>query len=418
MICHSGARSLHSRPGMTSPQSPTASARPAHSYRRRKAMSNRRCKACSDKCRRSTDWLQFRGYGSCPADRLQRCSSARRPISVSDRLRPGGVGHAANIHSWLWWRSFGSGTPGGLSPRNRRSSRSICTAVKLADGEKALLAELAKNPKDDQARFGLGVLQFVQAVEHLGQSLYRNGLRSDRGQQLGIPVLRLPVPLNPNPETLTYAKSRAIVQQLVDDLAKAEKTLGEVRDDNVKLPIQMGRVQLDLTGDGKGREQFYTIVNRYIGGAQGVPKDADWLVAFDRGDVAWFRGYCHLLMALGEIGLAHDGHEFFDCVAHVFFQKVDTPHKFLTHLPAKEADSFGFGGVNFLDLIAVVHLTRFPIQEPARMQAALTHLERMLALEPGVVEVYPGRDRRRSRMAAEPETDGGAWPTHLAGHDR
>jgi hypothetical protein len=42
------------------------------------------------------------------------------------------------------------------------------TSGKLADGKKALVAHLEKQPKDDQARFGLGTLEFLQAVEHLG----------------------------------------------------------------------------------------------------------------------------------------------------------------------------------------------------------------------------------------------------------
>src|SRR5437868_6474009 len=51
---------------------------------------------------------------------------------------------------------------------------------KLADGEKALQARLKEDPKDDQARFGLGVLQFLQAYEHLGANLYKYGLRTEK----------------------------------------------------------------------------------------------------------------------------------------------------------------------------------------------------------------------------------------------
>src|SRR5262245_11462230 len=64
----------------------------------------------------------------------------------------------------------------------------------LAKGEDVLQAELKKHPGDDQLRFGLGTLQFLRGVEHLAQSLYRYGLRSDRGQMLNIPFLRLPLP--------------------------------------------------------------------------------------------------------------------------------------------------------------------------------------------------------------------------------
>ena len=95
---------------------------------------------------------------------------------------------------------------------------------KLADGEKVLLAALLDAPKDEQARFGLGVIQFVRAVEHLGQSLHRYGLRLERGQRLGLPFLRLPVPPNPKPEVITYPAARKIFQELIDDLRKTEAT--------------------------------------------------------------------------------------------------------------------------------------------------------------------------------------------------
>ena len=251
---------------------------------------------------------------------------------------------------------------------------------KLADGEKALLAELLQNPKDDQTRFGLGTLQVVRAVEHLGQSLHRYGLRSDRGQRLRIPFLRLPVPTNPKPEAITYAAARKILQELIDDLKKAEATLAEVRDDKVKLPLRVGLIRLDLAGDGKAGDRFSTILSRYLGIREGAAKDADWLVAFDRGDVAWLRGYCHLLMALSEVAMAHDGQELFDCTAHIFFAKVQTPHKFLASLPDDEGGPLDIRGFNIADLIAFVHLIRMPVKEPDRMKAALTHLERMLAL--------------------------------------
>src|SRR5207237_1362220 len=80
---------------------------------------------------------------------------------------------------------------------------------KLADGERDLQEHLRKDPQDDQARFGLGVVQFLQTFEHLGQSLYRYGLRTEaaagaagarpRGGPGG-PLLRDLLPQNPRPE--------------------------------------------------------------------------------------------------------------------------------------------------------------------------------------------------------------------------
>jgi hypothetical protein len=252
-------------------------------------------------------------------------------------------------------------------------------AGKLADGEKAILAELVQNPKDDQARFGLGALQFIRSVEHLGQSLYRYGLRSNRGREFNIPFVRLPVPENPKPETINYGSARKILQDLVDDLTKAEATLAAIQDEKVKLPLRVGLIRLDLAGDGGAGEPFSTILARYMGGAAILPKDnKELLVVFTRGDVAWLRGYCHLLMFLADVGLAYDGQELFECTAHIFFAKVQTPHKFLN--VGDEDGLLGFKGLNVFDLISFIHLIRMPVKEPDRMKSALNHLEKMLAL--------------------------------------
>ncbi len=251
----------------------------------------------------------------------------------------------------------------------------------LAEGEIALMNRLKSSPHDDQARLGLGGLQFIRAVERLGQSLYRYGLRSDKGQRLNVPFLRLPVPLNPKPERLTYPASRKILEVLITDLQKVEATLSPIQDETVKLPLRVGQIRLDLTGAGKPDDLFKTLLNHYMGGQRNIRPEDDLLIVFDRGDVAWLRGYCHLLMALAQIGLAFDWQELFDCTAHVFFAKVETPHEFLKTL--KEAPGQGFfdlGGTDLADVIAFIHLIRLPIKEPARMKSALSHLEQMLAL--------------------------------------
>jgi hypothetical protein len=253
-------------------------------------------------------------------------------------------------------------------------------AGRLADGERALAAQLDRDPKDDQARFGLGALQFLRAVEHLAQSLYRYGVRSDRGRQMNIPLLRLPVPINPRPEKLTYPAVCQILQDWVADLQKAEATLAGIKDDGVRFPLRVGRVRLDLLGDGKPHDPLIGLVTQYMGGGRNLLPDPDLPVVFDRGDVAWLRAYCHLLMALGETALAHDGQELFDCTAHLFFTNVETPYQFLTE-PEQAIGWWGIpDGVNVLDLIALVHLIRLPVKEPDRLKAALGHLEKMLAL--------------------------------------
>ena len=96
---------------------------------------------------------------------------------------------------------------------------------KLAEGAKALQHRLKEDPKDGQAQFGLGVVQFLQTFEHLGGSLYKYGLRTEKSFLRPPPQVKEFLPQNPNPEKLTYKAARQILQTFVDDLVKAEATL-------------------------------------------------------------------------------------------------------------------------------------------------------------------------------------------------
>ncbi len=251
----------------------------------------------------------------------------------------------------------------------------------LAGGQKALSAILKDRPDDAQARFGLGTIQFVRAVEHLVQGFFKHGLQPDISGM--IPFARLPVPANPKPEPIAYADLRTMFEQFIDDLATAEATLALVKDDAVSLPIHFGLVRLDLNGDGKATEdetlwKLYSRLNAEVerdkvAGAEA----AGFRIVFDRGDVAWMRGYCHLLMTFSEVYLAHDAKSLFDHTAHMFFARPMTPFPFLKNNP-KGINDLGVGTIG--DLASFVHLLHFPVKEPARMGSALNHLDAMVAL--------------------------------------
>jgi hypothetical protein len=245
---------------------------------------------------------------------------------------------------------------------------------KLADGEKALQARLEKEAGDDQARFGLGVVQFFRSFERLGAGLYRNGLRTERAFG-GLPQqLHEIVPQNPNPEKLTYAAAREIVQAWLKDLNKAEATLAGVKDEQVKLPLHVGQIQIDPLGQGKPISAA-GLLGRMGAGANQIEQ---FVIGLDRGDVCWLRGYCHLLAAWGELLLAVDGKDLFDCTAHLFFEKVDSPHAFLQEGDRNLADVRSFRLAPISDVIAFIHQLRLPVKEPGRCKAALGHLEAML----------------------------------------
>ena len=251
---------------------------------------------------------------------------------------------------------------------------------RLADGEIALLAKLEQHSDDDQLRFGLGLLQFLRAVERLAQDVYRYGIHDWSALRTRAPFMQLPLPCNPNPETLSYADARKIAQTFLDKLRQSEATLAQITHADVKLPIHFGLIKLDLNHDGQvsDDESFWKLYASLSGSRNISPEKARaFLICFDRGDVHWLRGYCHLIMAVCEVYLAHDSRETFERTAHLLFPKVDSPYKFLSK--GKRVHRMAGEDIDILDVVALVHLIRWPVVEKQRMVAALHHLQAVVA---------------------------------------
>lgn len=173
-------------------------------------------------------------------------------------------------------------------------------AGELSAGEAALEEALVCAPHDAQTRFGLGVLRFLRCFERLAQSFHEYGIRP----QPNVPFLRLPVPENPAPARITYGAFRSVLDRCRLDLGIAEATLSGVTDAEVKLPLRLAPVRLDF---GHARPIPLLEVLRRIGFERQpgfLADNPEFRVGFDRGDVAWLRAYCHLLMALLDLYLA------------------------------------------------------------------------------------------------------------------
>ncbi|ELS33436.1 MULTISPECIES: hypothetical protein [Pseudanabaena] len=257
------------------------------------------------------------------------------------------------------------------------------TSGKFVDGERVFSDYLQTNLKDDKARLGLGVIQFMRGTERLMQSLDRYGMMQTPLSGL-VPFLRLPIPKNPQPQTLTYEGLQQVFQTWIDDLATVRNTLEPIKDGNFKLALRLGLIRLDFDGNGKATndEMLWQIFNA-ITGANVTEKDAQqFLIAFDRGDALWLQGYTHVLGAIGEFLRAYDSRELFESCAHLFFQRVDTPHKFLITPRRESPDEYGysFSPFEFLDLVSAVHLTKFPLADPQRMKTILNHLKSIVRL--------------------------------------
>jgi hypothetical protein len=251
-------------------------------------------------------------------------------------------------------------------------------AGETAAAAAAAEARLAETPGDDEARFALGAVQFIQAIESLGQAIHRYGIAGGGPQRSGIarmlPFFRIPVPANPAPEKIDYDALRAVLETLARDLARAEETLAGIGSVDLDLPLDIGRVRLDLNGDrsGDNEEALWSILQQVARLPQRQDDAADRLLTdFDGSDVPWLQGYCHLLMAISEFLLAHDWEAAFEATFHGVFPSAELP---MSRADAEGKPLAGEYGV-LADLIAFVHLNHWPVAEPNRMRRVLAHLE-------------------------------------------
>ena len=258
----------------------------------------------------------------------------------------------------------------------------------FSEGEQALQDHLKLNPKDDQARFGLGVIQFLQGVEHLGTSLSRFGPEKNSSLGLGIqvPFLRFPVEKGQSRQAVELKDVREMFQQIIVHLEKADQTLEGITSDDVRLPLLIYQINFDFNEDGvlgANEENFDRIAARYFGRPRlpkGVKELRDLVVVFDRADVYWLQAYSHLLRGLCEAVLAYDQSELWNVSAHYLFENANVKYDFLVE-EKSEWDEISRHWMSFTpiaDVIASIHNLRFKLIEPERVKRVETHVHGMI----------------------------------------
>ena len=240
-----------------------------------------------------------------------------------------------------------------------------------------LEAVLDRNPGENNALAALGVVRFLQSGELILQQTYTYGgfnLPVQASMMTGVGGIGQNMGFNPEPQPISYEQFRGTFEDWVAAVARAEAALAAVGDEECKVRIPIGLARMDINADGEAseREQLWRFFRAAQMRFEPMQTDADaFEIAFDRGDVAWLRGYCHLCMAFGEFVLAHDTRDAFERAGHVFFAENRTPFAFLKgdrHVADFET------GVDVTDLIAMLHLLSFECVEPARMESAREHL--------------------------------------------
>ncbi len=245
---------------------------------------------------------------------------------------------------------------------------------------------------DDAIDFALGAVDFLLSGETLLQRVHTHGFLSTfRGVAPLAPQGRFVTWFgNDTPEPTGPADVHAAVLEWTQKLDQADRTLSAVGGD-FTCKLSLPDLRFDINGDGEATsaERLGALFDllpprwqRDPDTGQGemtslVPEELT--VAFDRGDAEWLRGYCHVLMAVGEWMLAHNGKDLFDHTGHVFFPDAKIT---FDYLPGSTWSLERISGgsmrtpapFDFTDLFAFFANMRLPVDEPDRMHTALKHL--------------------------------------------
>lgn len=247
-----------------------------------------------------------------------------------------------------------------------------------AAAEESLTTALESIGDDDSLLHLLAHVRLLRMIEGNCQDLYE--MEPSRLVAMGL-MMQLGPEWRELPEAgevkpFSYVDLRKIFAANIADLKRVDETLAKIGDSDAKFAIRIGLIRLDLNGDGQAddSEAFWQIYRNLNREARELTLDqaSEFVIAFDRADVEWLRGYCNLLLAFHEFLLAWDMQPFFDRVGHAFFGRVESQYAF------QSEPGSGFDWPDALDMVAAVHLIDFECTEPERLKRAHAHLKQML----------------------------------------
>lgn len=293
----------------------------------------------------------------------------------------------------------------------------------LAPTEAHLAALTDPTPTD---RFALGGVRFLLGIERALQTRYRYGLS---GGLSDIPVLRLSIPENPEPEPLDPGAIEALFDGITADMGGALRALDPIGDgDAVALRIDTADLWFDINMNGSrddGEGVLAVAAGQLNRGFRTTPDMIPPVVRFDTADAAWLAAYAHLLSGVGNTILA------FDVTGAI--DEIQTANRAMVDLSPPDLTTTGFFPqdqvASFVDLAQIVIKTLDSDPDPERTRAAHGHFlsvvaenrifwTRVEAETDNDAEWIPN-DRQTSALPLEfPEGTGTAWLAVLDDADR
>ncbi|MER9759473.1 hypothetical protein [Mesorhizobium sp. M0138] len=263
------------------------------------------------------------------------------------------------------------------------AATALFEAKTVAERNRALTTLESAAKGDPASAYAAGAGEFFTALEILAGGLHRHGFESP--QSFMLPLMRLPIPDNPNPEPLTYEQFRAILVAFRDRLETSAATLGSVpADAGIGMVVDLTHAGIDLNEDGAiapDESMAAIMASLSRGGISSDGAAPSLTFRFDRADGFWLQGYAEFLMAQADFWLAHDFRTMFDGSFHMLFPRAKLPLQDVLVPPAGDMGSSIFSSEwRIADFISMVHLVNWPVVEPERRQAARRHLFEMIRL--------------------------------------
>ncbi len=234
-------------------------------------------------------------------------------------------------------------------------------------------AQSGKTPSD---QFALGALQFLRGIEKTLQVRWEYNATID---DLDLPVLRLPVPPNPDAKPFRADLITGLFTKLLKDMDASRAALAEIPDGaDVALDLNLANLWFDINMNGKrdlgegvievGANTLMGEIN--FGEMDGIPPMD---VRFDTADVAWLKAYTHMVSATGEMVVAFDPTE---AIANVMSANAK-----MIELRGDAPQEFGFDMRfgSWVDQFAMAYGALNKQPDATHTRAAHAHLLNMIA---------------------------------------
>lgn len=168
----------------------------------------------------------------------------------------------------------------------------------------ARLAALPTPTNEDL--FALAGLHFLGGVEQALQLRWQTGVKADWSE---LPILRLPIPENPDATPFQAADFTALIRSLDADMDASRAALTTLGDKPFALPIRTADLWFDINANGtrEAGESLAEVTGMALGGGRGNGVAVeDPTITFDTADAAWLAAYTHFLSGFASTALAYD----------------------------------------------------------------------------------------------------------------